>query len=385
MECLLTRLVLPLRVPGRPLLAVLPEDIGLSLLALGDRGSGARVHSRSVLDALGRLRRAYAPQVAEYERRFGAVDPKKVLLLAASDTLGRAFDQTFADLAREHGIYLVAGADEADLRASTDPTDAHALRDPTVTSGPTWVATSPRVTNQTVLWGPDGRVLTRNAKVPLTAIETQVLGIDAGPSGGAAARANLRPVAVAGLRLGFATSLPAFQYGYAFGDRRPAGDACADVRRSYVPCLDSLGTDVMIQADANPGKWVTAAQSGGWQPLEWMGSAWRAVADPTVRIRYAVNPMMTGNLLDLPFDGQSAITARAAGQPGRCYVGDASRRATDPREYAAYAGDKPHFLALAPWTDPDADRATLAREGDALAARGGYLETAVWADLRAAG
>jgi len=366
MECLLTRLVLPLRVPNRPLLAVLPEDIGLSLLALGDRGSDARAHSRSVLDALGRLRRAYAPQVAEYERRFGAVDPKKALLLAASDTLGRAFDQTLADLAREHGIYLVAGADEADLRASTDPADARALRDPTVTSGPTWVATSPRVTNQTVLWGPDGRVFARNAKVPLTAIETQVLGIDAGPSGGAAARANLRPVAVAGLRLGFATSLPAFQYGYVFGDRRPAGDACADVRRSYVPCLDSLGTDVMIQADANPGKWVTAAQSGGC-------------------ILYAVNPMMTGILLDLPFDGQSAITARAAGQPGRSYVGDASRRATDPREYAAYAGDKPHFLALAPWTDPDADRATLAREGDALAARGGYLETAVWADLRAAG
>jgi len=385
MECLLADLVLPLRTPGRPLLAVLPEDIGLSLLALGDRGAAARARSTSVLEALARLGRAYGPQVAEYTRRFGALDPKKALLIAASDTLGRAFEQTFADLAHEHGIYLVAGVDEADLRRSNDPSDVAALRDPAVRTGPTWVATSPRVTNQTVLWGPDGAVLARNVKVPLTQIETSVLGIDPGPTGGPAARANLQPVIVGGLRLGFATSLPAFQYGYDFGARRPGGDACADVRRTYMPCLDSLGADVMVQADANPGQWATAAQSGGWQPLEWMGSAWRAVADPTVRIRYAVNPMMTGNLLDLPFDGQSAIAARSAGRPGRRYVGDAARAATDPRAYSAYAGDKPHFLALAPWAAPDADRGTLARRAGSLATRGGYLETAVWADLRPGG
>jgi len=385
MDCLLADLVLPLRTPGRPLLAVLPEDIGLSLLALGDRGAVARARSTSVLDALARLRQAYGPQVAEYTRRFGALNPKKALLIAASDTLGRAFEQTFADLARKHAIYLVAGVDEADLRRSTNPSDAAALRDPAVRTGPTWVAASPRVTNQTVLWGPDGAVLARNVKVPLTEIESSVLGIDPGPAGGPEARANLQPVTVGGLRLGFATSLPAFQYGYDFGARRPAGDPCADVRRTYVPCLDSLRTDVMVQADANPGQWATAAQSGGWQPLEWMGSAWRAVADPTVRIRYAVNPMMTGNLLDLPFDGQSAITARSAGQPGLGYVGDAARAATDPRAYSAYAGDKPHFLALAPWVAPDADRATLARRSAVLPRGGGYLETAVWADLRSAG
>jgi hypothetical protein len=105
---------------------------------------------------------------------------------------------------------------------------------------------------------------------------------------------------VAGFRLGFATSLPAFQYGYPFGQRPAGPDACADLTVSYGPCQDQLGVDVMIQADATPGKWATLlpvnacvnrqerSLSGGWQPLEWMGSTWRAVADPTVRFRYTV-------------------------------------------------------------------------------------------------
>ena len=71
-----------------------------------------------------------------------------------------------------------------------------------------------------------------------------------------------------------------------------------------------------MQDEANPGEWATY-QAGGWQPLEWMASTWRAVTDPTVHFRYNITPMMVGNLLDLPFDGQSAITARAGGSPLR--------------------------------------------------------------------
>ena len=76
-----------------------------------------------------------------------------------------------------------------------------------------------------------------------------------GRRGGAAAARNLRPVAIpgTGARLGLATSLPAFEYGRA-GGRPP----CADVAVTYMRCLNALGANVVIQADANDGQWTGA-------------------------------------------------------------------------------------------------------------------------------
>ena len=53
-----------------------------------------------------------------------------------------------------------------------------------------------------------------------------------------------------------------------------------------------------------------------------MGSAYRAVSDPSVHFAYAVNPFMVGNLADTPFDGQSAILQRGRRGRGCHYVGD---------------------------------------------------------------
>jgi hypothetical protein len=154
-------------------------------------------------------------------------------------------------------------------------------------------------------------------------------------------------------------------------------------------CMNALGVDTVIQAEANPGRWAGNGGANDWQPLDWMGSAWRVVADPTVRFRYAVNPMMVGNLLDLDFDGQSAILDRGYHGAGRHYVGNAmlDRADGDPTTAAVYAGSKPQFLALARWVRPDGSRAVLRAEGAKLAAGSGspeendYLETAVYADL----
>ena len=106
-------------------------------------------------------------------------------------------------------------------------------------------------------------VVARNLKVPLTPIE-QALALTPGPSTGPAARANLRPYRLPGTRarLGFATSLPAFTYG-----DLPAGtDPCTDTARWFMRCLDRLGADVVVQADANPGRGpaptATASSSG---------------------------------------------------------------------------------------------------------------------------
>src|SRR5204863_243097 len=139
----------------------------------------------------------------------------------------------------------------------------------------------------------------------------QQLGFSPGPATGPEAVANVRPYKVPNtkVRIGFATSLPAFVYG-----EPPAGtDPCSDVSQYYMRCLDELGANVVVQDEANIGGRWTGPDGDGveqWQPLSWMASTDRAVSDPTVRFAYNVDAMMVGNLADLDSDGQSAITQR---------------------------------------------------------------------------
>ncbi len=263
-----------------------------------------------------------------------------------------------------------------------------------------FVATSRKVYNEALLWAPaDVRshgppmlrnVVARNRNVPLTPIEN-ALGFAPGPAKGAAAVANLKPYALPGTRarLGFATSLPAFTYG-----DPPAGmDPCEDTALYYMRCLDRLGANVVIQDEANPGRWTGADGDGieQWQPLSWMTSTWRAVADPTVGFDYNVTPMLVGNLADLEFDGQSAITQRGApagGGPGCHYIGNESWIDGEDRpDLTDEAGAKAEFLALAPWVSVDGPRAELRATGARLAPNSGdrlendYVETALIADL----
>jgi hypothetical protein len=348
--------------------------------------------------ALGLVNAAYAPQVAAYQAMFGPIDPRKQMFVAATDTFARAYSQTFSDLARDYGVYVVASNNQARYRASKDPAEIALFKDPDLAAvDEVYIALDARVTNQTAIWGPqdvnpeapagEKNLLFRNDKVPITSLERDLIAIDEGPATGDEARANAAGVEVAGFRLGFATSLPAFAWGYDFGQRPAELEPCLDVRISYMPCMDALGVDVVVQAEANPGRWAFE-QAGGWQPLEWMDSTWRSVAEPTVKFRYNITPHMVGNLLDLVFDGQSAITKRGANAPLRHYVGNLEfNPATDPAEYQVYAGGKPEFLVLAPWVTADAPRDALRATGARLAAgsndplENDYLETAIWADL----
>lgn len=110
-----------------------------------------------------------------------------------------------------------------------------------------------------------------------------------------------------------------------------------------------------------------------------MTSTWRATADPSVRFAYDVTPHMVGNLADLTFDGQTAITQRGLRGPGCHYVGNAGA--------GGVLGAKPEFLALAPWVAPDGPRDRLRAVAARLAPGSGdplendYLETAIVADL----
>jgi hypothetical protein len=411
MRCLMEEHVVPVMQPGLPTLVVFNEDAGLMAIATGTRGALVRAQAQTplrapagdalplgILGALGLLNTAYLPQVLAYQLRFPLTDPRKQIFLAATDTFARAFSQTFSDIARDYGVYVVASNNQAPYRASRDPLEIALFKDPDLAEvDEVYVATSNHVANVTFLWGPrdlhpeaprgETNLLFANQKVPLTDIELNVLGLDEGPATGEAALANAAGVEVEGFRLGFATSLPAFQWGYPFGERPAGFDPCADIPARYMPCMDALGVDVVIQAEANPGRWA-AVYAGGWQPLEWMNSTWRTVAEPTVGFRYNITAHLVGNLLDLAFDGQSAITARGAQAPLRHYVGNLEfEPGSDVDWYQAFQGGKREFLELAPWVTADAPRGDLQATGAQLAPGSGdalendYLETAVWADL----
>jgi hypothetical protein len=312
---------------------------------------------------------------------------------------------TFSSLALKYRLYMIGSADLPPFAQSNSPQDLALFSDPDLRPRPTsvYVATAPQVYNEVFMWGPrDVRsggpdvlrnVVASNLKVPLTPIELE-LGLTPGPAGGAAAVSNLRPYLLPGTRarLGFATSLPAFTY----GTPGPRVDPCSDVALYYMRCLNRLGANVVIQDEANPGRWTGADGNGveKWQPLSWMGSAYRAVTDPSVGFSYAVNPMMVGNLADLAFDGQSAVLQRGLLGPRRrrprgChYVGDeAFVPGEDQATFRSYAGRKRAFLALAPWVVPDGPRAALRRVGAELAPgsrsafEDDYLETALVVDL----
>lgn len=408
MRRLMDELVVPHLVPGRPTLVVYPEAVGLPLVAIGPAGEAMRALATStpapadpgvplaLLGAMAGIAEASAGRIEAYEKRFGPLDHRSAVTLASTDIAARAFSQTFSEIAREYGVWVVAGNYQAPFAESCDPADVATYAPPGAEVA--YVATTATVTNATFLWGPDEvdataplgerNLVTRNEKVPLTTDELDLLGLAEGPASGEAGRRNAGWTDVAGFRVGFATSLPAFTYGYPFGERPDDFDVFDDLRATYAAAQDELGVDVVIQADANNGPWATPVASGAWQPLEWMGSTWRAVADPTVRFRYNVTPMMTGNLVDLVFDGQSSITARGHAGEAMHFVGNAEAGPDDPTEYGIYAGDKTEFLAVAPWVVADAPRADLMAFTDALAPGSGsrlensYVETAIFADLR---
>jgi glycerophosphoryl diester phosphodiesterase len=422
-ECMIRDDVVPHLARHRPNVVAFNEDVGLMTLGTGTRGAAARDLFESSATAPGcegqpapcgaaaaiiAVRSGYSEQVSAYDERFPGMSPLLDVFVAGTDTFARGWMQTFSDLAKRYRVYMLGSNVQAPFRESTDPSEIGVFRDPDLPRPDSvYVATEGKAYNEAFMWGPRNvrkegppmlrNVVAQNRKVPLTDLERQI-GFSDGPSTGPDAIENVRPYRLPGTRarLAFATSLPAFVYNgdadTGFGQPIPQGvDPCSDTSKYYMRCLDKLGANVVMQDEANDGRWATDAGSGSWQPLEWMGSTWRAVADPTVGFAYNVDPMMVGNLADLPFDGQTAITQRGAATGHGChYIGNGHFRAdppeSDPAAYKRYAGHKRQFLGIAPWvTDGsrDHDRATAAKlapqSGDPL--ENDYVETAVIADL----
>ena len=321
----------------RPNLVVLTELNGLPLILRGD-GWAAR---------LGRFEWAAAalylarwPQVLAVQRRE-RVSAIRALQLAGAEANVRLYLGACRDLAREYGVYLCCGSLPMP-RYSLAPGQGPELR------------RAPGIlTNQSVLLSPSGELIGVTDKVHLTPME-EAGGVDLSPGDLGELRVFPTPVG----DLGVGISLDAFR---------------ADVRGRLL----AQGCTVLLQPDANGAPWTAPEglppdpEHVRDQPVAWLESSHQATTQPG-GMRYAVNPMVVGNLLDLTFDGQSAITGRAEDAPeARSYV------MTEPR---------PGFIALAPWV-AEGSHDELREVGRALAAGSGdprenaYREDVVWADL----
>lgn len=78
---------------------------------------------------------------------------------------------------------------------------------------------------------------------------------------------------------------------------------CLDCFKTPVTqVLHKLGAKILIQPSANSKPWIRQEQQ------DWLAGCWQAM-NAGHGFQFAINPMMTGCLFDLCFEGQSSILA----------------------------------------------------------------------------
>src|SRR3954471_17011368 len=299
--------------PGRDLV-VWPEDVGLLGALTGERAASAR-SAGSFEGAIISLIGAYGPQNAYYTQRFPDAAnrslPVRLTEISLTDTYGRSAVETFSELADRYDTYLEAGVDMAqswqvvcdDMQAfdRADPPrlpggvlcqeqnsqKVLALRDPNEPDRDyAYEATTGKVSNMALVFGPDGRLISKQVKEYLT--PTEVPGqLDLVPgevTGGLSAVHT--PVGT----LGFVTSKDAWM---------------PDVQAK----LDEQHVDLLVQPEFFVNDLVRADTM--WAPDTLKGSGYSDVLRmPSVRAM--VLPELTGNIFNFSADAQAHFALRTA-------------------------------------------------------------------------
>ncbi|MFO7942451.1 MAG: nitrilase-related carbon-nitrogen hydrolase, partial [Bacillota bacterium] len=254
---------------GEDTLVAFPEDVGMLTVLFGQ--GDVLAEANGLADGMERVIRSNLISVGYHKFRYGVSWPRAVFM-AFGDRMGEAYFEIFSEVADRYDVYLVAGS-----TALSDATLRRFVPDDVPGAGDWKGGSDARsVYNVSALFGPGGEVLGIQRKVNLIDLE--------GPEGldlSAASRDELGTVATPLGEIGIAICLDAFDSGV----------------------LDQLeDADILVQPSANPGPWER------WQQEEWLESSWSAVVRQE-RFDVAVNPMLTGQILDVGFFGQSSIIA----------------------------------------------------------------------------
>lgn len=316
-----------------PRLLFLPENTGLMAWFVGPRGEAAREAAASgqpdsSAAAIASLGPGYSTPIAYYQNKCPGITPARALILALTDTAWRALMEKLAAMAAQHGVWIVAGLNTADVTVTRDPLTVAALADPDeVDSGYAYEASCQAWNNAVVIspqaqLDPDGAADPANVlygeqkKVYLVPIEReQAVGLTLSSE----SPANARAIDTGFARLGILTSKDAWM---------------PDV----VERLEIDGMDVFLQPEA--GAW--AGHGGGlpdWPPDAMARAIWSMV-QWQAETQWGALSNLTGNLGDLYFDGTATITRDAV----------FDELAT---QYLLGRAPQPGIEARAPWVFPD--------------------------------
>jgi predicted amidohydrolase len=385
-------------------LVVLPEDIGLFSLFVGDRGGAARSvppdDPNALVLAIGAMFAPYGPWTAYYEAKFPELasrqPPLRQLTAALTDTFARVGLETFAEIAQTYGVWLHAGVnmpqrwqvvctDMAAFNAASppripggvpceeeSPAKVQQLRDPAEPERDyAYEALSPDTSNMALLFDPGGRLVTKQVKTYITPTE---MGPDEGQVGldfvNGPVTGGLSPVRTPVGTLGFVTSKDAWM-----------PDA--------VQKLDQGHVDLLVQPEFFVENFVST--EGGWNPDVLLASGYNDVLrHPS--FESLVMPQLTGGVYSFYADHQSHIAVKPR---------------TGRERSGFLVGQPPHrgLVDVAPWVVEDpvragepfaARRKRLGEAGDALKPGGGpecpdprrpgpcddgHVEGVIWRDL----
>ncbi len=342
-----------------------PEDVGLVAAFIGTRGARARranTANGGSTAAFGALILAYGPQIDYYVARFPGLPPVRYLLLAETDTFYRGAYETFRDLARTYGVYLTATFNVAAARrveAAADPELVALLRDPdeAQTRSYAYVAESPDVFNTTFVFDPAGNVLVPEPDGRLRNSPAETDGVLRGSLNKAyltEAEQDLLPLSYGRVRDLDVLDTPVGRLASVISK-----DAwMIDVNDRY----DAKGANLVLQPEAF-SEWAYVADP--WQPDGYKAGGFAQVQrNPS--FLFNVAPSMTGNLVDVTFDGQSSIVGKR-------------RKGVSGSPQTAWIGQNPDsgFLRVAPWimADPGLETAglTVSQRRAQLADAGAHL------------
>ena len=233
----------------RPDLVVLPEGIGLALVALGDYETATS--AGTLQRALARLASKHRSEVKGISRRYQTSSTRALWLFRAA-AIRRAYEGTFSQLARRHKVHIVAGS--VPLVFPDEPADVYST---------------------CCLFSPDGKMHVLGRKMNLLDAESVLFEFSRGTL----------------------EQLQAYQMPQGTLGVVASGDG---LNPDAAQRLVAQGADLLIQVSANPETWTSKMRK------EWSFGLVSRVQDVG---RYGISCMGVGKLLEFRCEGQSQILA----------------------------------------------------------------------------